>query len=76
MPLPGPSNRFDYQSVDPTTGRLYIAHMDAGQLLVFDLHTRKVVQTITVPGVHGVVAVPQLHRVYASATDAPSDVHD
>ena len=70
MPLPGPSNRFDYQSVDPTTGRLYIAHMDAGQLLVFDLHTRKVVQTITVPGVHGVVAVPQLHRVYASATDA------
>ncbi len=68
--LPGPSNRFDYQTVDPTTGRLYIAHMDAGQLLVFDLHTRKVVQTITVPGVHGVIAVPQIHRVYASATDA------
>jgi DNA-binding beta-propeller fold protein YncE len=70
VPLPGPANRFDYQSVDPTTGRLYIAHMNAGQLLVFDLHTRKVVQTITVPGVHGVIAVPQLHRVYASATDA------
>ena len=68
--LPGPSNRFDYQSVDPTTGRLYIAHMNAGQLLVFDLHRRKVVQTITVPGVHGVIVVPQLHRVYASATDA------
>ena len=70
VPLPGPSNRFDYTSLDPTTGRLYIAHMNAGQLLVFDVHTRKVLQTIPVPGVHGVIVVPQLHRVYASATDA------
>jgi DNA-binding beta-propeller fold protein YncE len=67
--LPGPSNRFDYTSLDPTTGRLYIAHMNAGQLLVFDLHTRRVVRPIAAPGVHGVIAVPQLHRVYASATD-------
>src|SRR6476619_5060294 len=70
VPLPGPSNRFDYTSLDPTTGRLYIAHMNAGQLLVFDTHTRRVLQTISAPGVHGVIAVPQLHRVYASATDA------
>ena len=70
MPLPGPSNRFDYTSLDPTTGTLYIAHMNAGQLLVFDVHKRKVVQTISAPGVHGVIAVPKLHRVYASATDA------
>ena len=42
--LPGPSNRFDYTSLDPTTGRLYIAHMNAGQLLVFDIRTRRVVQ--------------------------------
>ena len=28
------------------------------------------VKTIAAPGVHGVIAVPQLHRVYASATDA------
>ena len=68
--LPGPSNRFDYTSLDPTTGRLYIAHMNADQLLVFDIHKRRVVNTITAPGVHGVIAVPQLHRVYASATDA------
>ena len=70
VPLPGPSNRFDYTSLDPTTGRLYIAHMNASQLLVFDVHSRRVVQTIAVPGVHGVIVVPRLHRVYASATDA------
>jgi DNA-binding beta-propeller fold protein YncE len=68
--LPGPSNRFDYTSLDPTTGRLYIAHMNAGQLLVFDIHKRRVVRTVAAPGVHGVIAVPQLHRIYASATDA------
>jgi DNA-binding beta-propeller fold protein YncE len=68
--LPGPSNRFDYTSLDPTTNRLYIAHMDAGQLLAFDVHTRRVVKTIAAPGVHGVIAVPALHRVFASATDA------
>jgi DNA-binding beta-propeller fold protein YncE len=67
--LPGPSNRFDYTSVDPTTGRLWIAHMDAGQLLALDVRRRRVVRTIRAPGVHGVIAVPQLGRVYASATD-------
>ena len=68
--LPGPSNRFDYTSLDATTNRLYIAHMNAGQLLVFDTRKRRVLRTIAAPGVHGVIAVPQLHRVYASATDA------
>jgi hypothetical protein len=68
--LPGPSNRFDYTSFDPTTSTLYIAHMDAGQLLVFDAKARRVVKTIAAPGVHGVIAVPQIHRVFASATDA------
>jgi len=68
--LPGPSNRFDYANLDLSTDRLYIAHMDAGQLLVFDVRKRRVVKTIAAPGVHGVIAVPQIHRVYASATDA------
>jgi DNA-binding beta-propeller fold protein YncE len=70
VPLPGPSNRFDYTSLDPAANRLYIAHMNAGQLLVFDIRNRRVLKTIAAPGVHGVIAVPQLHRVYASATDA------
>src|SRR4051812_46574130 len=29
VPLPGPANRFDYQSVDPAAGRLYVSHMNA-----------------------------------------------
>jgi DNA-binding beta-propeller fold protein YncE len=68
--LPGPSVRFDYESVDPGSNRLYIAHMDAGMLLVFDIRTRRLVRSISAPGVHGVIAVPQLGRVFASATDA------
>ncbi len=68
--LPGPSVRFDYASLDPAAGRLYIAHMDASQLLVLDVRTRRVIKTVSVPGVHGVLAVPETGRVYASATDA------
>ena len=67
--LPGPANRFDYTSFDPSTGRLWISHMDGDQLLAFDTRTRKVVATIPAPGVHGVIAVPGLGRVYASATN-------
>ena len=70
VPLSGPSVRFDYTSLDPTMSRLYIAHMDASQLLAVDVRTRKIVKTISAPGVHGVIAVPSLGRVYASATDA------
>jgi DNA-binding beta-propeller fold protein YncE len=43
--------------------------MDANQLLAFDLVHRRIVKTIQAPGVHGVIAVPQLSRVYASATN-------
>jgi DNA-binding beta-propeller fold protein YncE len=67
--LPGESVRFDYTSLDPSTNRLYIAHMDANELLVLSLRTRRVIRTIPAPGVHGVLAVPQLGRVYASATN-------
>lgn len=70
VPLSGPSVRFDYTSLDPGSNRLYIAHMDASQLLVLDIRTRRIVKTIAAPGVHGVIAVPQLDRVFASATNA------
>ena len=68
--LSGPSVRFDYASLDTRSNRLYIAHMNASQLLVFDVRSRKIVKTLSVPGVHGVIAVPSLGRVFASATDA------
>ena len=58
--------RFDCTSLDPSTNRLYVAHMDAGQLLALDVRTRRVVETIPAPGVHGVLAVPSLGRVFVS----------
>ena len=70
VPLSGPAVRFDYTSVDPGTNRLWVAHMDADQLLAVDLRTRRIVLTVAAPGVHGVIAVPALGRVYASATNA------
>lgn len=68
IPLSGPANRFDYQSVDPASGRLYINHMNAGQLVVFDLKTSKVVGEVPgVPRATGVWAVPSEHKVFVSA---------
>src|SRR6266849_5992146 len=43
IPMPGPAVRFDYQSLDQDQGRLYISHMNADQLVVFDTTTRHVV---------------------------------
>ncbi len=68
--LPGSSTRFDYMSIDTNARRLYISHMNGDELLVFDLRRRKVIAQIPAPGVHGVLAVPQLGRVFASATNA------
>ena len=69
IPMPGPAVRFDYQSFDPTSGRLYISHMNADQLVVFDTQSRKVISNLDgFARVHGVWAVPELGRVYASAT--------
>jgi DNA-binding beta-propeller fold protein YncE len=69
VPLPGGSARFDYQSLDPATGRLYIAHMGAGRLLVFDTRKNAVIASAPgFPGVTGVLAVPSLGRVYAAVT--------
>jgi len=70
VPLSGPAVRFDYTSIDPKTRTLWISHMDASQLLAFNVVTRKITRTISAPGVHGVTAVPQIGRVYASATNA------
>ena len=69
IPLPGSASRFDYQSLEPTTGRLFISHMGAGQLVVFDVRAGRVVSNLDgFPTVTGVLAVPAEHRAYASAT--------
>jgi DNA-binding beta-propeller fold protein YncE len=69
VPLPGGSSRLDYASVDPGRHRLYMAHLGGGLVIVFDTKRRRVVKTIPAPGAHGVLAVPSIGRVYASATD-------
>ena len=69
VPLPGPAVRFDYQSLDQDADRLYIAHMNAGTLLVFDIKARRVVADLEgFEKVHGVIAVPARGRVYATVT--------
>jgi len=69
IPLPGPPARFDYQSVDTAAGRLYVAHMNAGTLLVFDTRSRRVLADLEgFSSVHGVIAVPELGKVFATAT--------
>ena len=69
VPLPGAAVRFDYQYFDAGQERLYIAHMNANQLVVFDTKKRTVIANLDgFPSVHGVWAVPELGRVYASAT--------
>ena len=67
--MPGPAVRFDYQSLDASNGRLYIAHMNADQIVVFDLRDRKVIANLDgFKRVHGVCAAPEVHRLFASAT--------
>ena len=71
IPLPGPANRFDYQSVDPVTGRIYMNHMNAGRTIIFDANNAKVIAEIAdVPRATGVWAIPSHHQVYVSAAGA------
>jgi len=67
--MPGPAVRFDYQSLDGSSGRLYIAHMNADQLIVFDTVNRTVVANLDgFARVHGVWAAPEINRVFATVT--------
>jgi YVTN family beta-propeller protein len=69
VPLPGGATRFDYQSLDPSTGRLYVSHMGDGNVVVFDTRTNKVLANVPgFPTVTGVLVVPALKSVYASVT--------
>jgi len=70
VPLPGDTSRFDYESLDPATHRLYIAHLGAGTVPVYDIAAAAIVGEVRdVPGVHGTLFVPELGRLYATATN-------
>src|SRR5690242_12380426 len=69
IPLPGNPSRFDYQWIDATNRRLFIAHLGDSSLVVFDLDGQQVIHEVPrLPSVHGVVAAPALHLVFATAT--------
>lgn len=67
--LPGRPVRFDYQSIDPQRGLLFISHLGDNSVVVFNLRSAKVVKNIGgVPDPHGLLAVPRLGMVFVSAT--------
>ena len=67
--LTGGPVRFDYAALDVGRGRLFIAHMGASELIDVDVHAHAVVRTLPdLSDVHGVIVVPDQHRVYATAT--------
>jgi YVTN family beta-propeller protein len=69
VPLGGRPTRLDYESLDPDRYLLFIAHPGDGEVLVFDTRADSVLARIPdVASVHGVLAIPELSRVYASAT--------
>src|SRR6266513_5245864 len=69
VPLTGGTTRLDYQSIDSDGGRLYIAHLGSDLMTVFDVNKQTMVGDVKdLKRLHGVLAVPELHRVYASAT--------
>jgi YVTN family beta-propeller protein len=67
--LPGDTSRWDYQTYDPVTHRLYIAHLGQSQVVAFDTQTQKVVAVVdNVSDVHGLVVASDIRRLFASAT--------
>lgn len=67
--LPGNANRFDYASVDPRRRLLFLAHLGSGMVTAVDLRSNRVIANVVdVPSVHGVLAVPELGEVFATAT--------
>ncbi|MEO8748682.1 MAG: YncE family protein [Rhodanobacter sp.] len=67
--LPGRATRWDYASLDAAHHHLFLAHLGDSTVVVFDTAQRKVIASIPgVSQVHGVLFVPQLDRVYATAT--------
>jgi hypothetical protein len=71
LALPGDSSRFDYASLDPGRGLLFLAHLGAGEIIEVDIRAGAVVRVIRgIDNVHGVLVVPERHRLYATATGA------
>ena len=69
LTLPGNGSRFDYASLDSGRALLFIAHLGASEVIEVDIRAQRVVRTIpNLAQAHGVLVVPDLHRVYVTAT--------
>jgi DNA-binding beta-propeller fold protein YncE len=69
LPLPGKPTRFEGQSFDPSTNRLYIAHNGDGQLIMVDAGAKRLIAALpNFPGCTGVLAVPELHSVFVGVS--------
>ncbi len=67
--LPGRATRWDYMSVDAARSRMVIAHLGDSTVVVIDTKTKALIGTVEhISDVHGVLAIPELDRIYASAT--------
>ena len=72
--LPGRSTRFDYQSVDAPGRRLYVAHLGDSTLDVIDVDALSVVTTVPeIADVHGVLADPEIGRVFVAPRPEPTN---
>src|SRR5215831_17753616 len=62
-----PGKRFDYLTIDTDDDYLISAHLAANQTHVIDLHTDKVLATVSdTPGAEGVEYVPEFKKFYTS----------
>jgi YVTN family beta-propeller protein len=69
LPLPGGGSRWSYQVLDPRTGRLYLAHQGASEVVVVDTLQQRVVATVPgIDSVRGLALASGIGRLYAAAT--------
>ncbi len=68
LALPGRPTRMDYISIDPASRRAYLAHMGDGTVIAVGTAPPEVRGVVRgTPRVRGVLAVPELGRVFAAA---------
>ncbi len=66
--LPGKSVRFDYQDVDPMTGNLVIAHMNAGSVVIVKTSDGSLVKEITdIRTPRGIVVADDAGRIFVTS---------
>jgi len=67
LPLTGRPVRFDYEALDPASGRLYINQMGANQVLVYDVRAQRLVAALSgFPSATGITLAAQRGLAFIS----------